>query len=1308
MLDSFHPTVQRWFADRLGTPSPPQLGGWPHIAVGKHTLIAAPTGSGKTLAAFLHALDQLLQSGPELADQLHVIYVSPLRALANDVQKNLEQPLAELRAMDPSLPEVRVAVRSGDTLQKDRAKMLRRPPHLLVTTPESLHILTTSVRARAMLQTAGTLIVDEIHALAQSKRGSHFALTCERLEHLVQQNGGALQRIGLSATQRPIEDTAGLLTGAERPCEIVNVGHRRTLDLGIDVPAPLETVCSGEHWEEIFARMQEQIEAHRTTLVFVNTRKMAERVAARLADRLGKEKVTSHHGSLAKERRLDAEQRLKRGELQALVATSSLELGIDVGDVDLVLQVGPTPSIAAFLQRVGRSGHALAKTPKGRLLPLTRDELVASAAIVYAVQRGDLDRTRQPNAPLDVLAQQVIAACCDEVWPEDELFALARRAWPFRGLTRERFDAVLAMHATGRAALLHRDSVHQTVRATRRARLTSVTCGGAIPDVADWKVVLDHDDTPVGTVHEDFAIESSVGDVFQLGSTSWQVKRIGSGTLRVADANGVPPSLPFWIAEGPSRSDELARAVSDVRVHGIDASWLVEHCLLTQETAEQLAEYLRGGLEALGATPSHDTLVLERFFDETGGQQLILHAPFGARINRAFGLALRKRFCVGFGFELQAAANDEALLISLGPMHSFPLADVWEFLHPKTVRDVLIQAMLPAPLFQARWRWNVTTALLVERFRSGGKVPAPLLRFRADDALAEAFPAAQACPETLTEGPIDVPLDHPLVQQTVTDSLHDAMDYDGLHALLVRIQDGSIRLVECEGSTPSPFADGILHAMPYAFLDDAPLEERRTQAVTSQQRGASASPRDGGSELDPKALEEVRQQCWPAPRSAAELHEALGWMGWLEHGEAPDAWRVWLEELAADGRAIAHGTRWFAAEAPTELLPAWRGRVEAVIPIWDDELGGLGSSGVVGSGVAARSEEAGDRDREALRALEAEGLVMRATCGGRSLWAHRRLLARVRRAMVERLRRDVQPVTKADFERFLQTWQHRADGCRLGPGPAALAQVLRQFAGTSHSASEWEGTILPRHFGTGESANTYHREWLDQVTLSGEFVWLRLWGAWRGPLSKLPLTLLPREQLQSWLRVPLSRPSPDDASGEAATLLELLQTHGALFPTDLQQNARLLPSHFERALGELVGLGLATCDSFAAMRQLSVPPSRRRFPLFAVGRWSLIPLPDAEARADDESIDTVCDALLQRYGVLSHAILLAHREPIPWRLLLRSLRARELRGEVRGGHFVRGWAGEQFALATAVTALRRARDEAAQAASLTQAGGAMN
>lgn len=1266
MLPTFHPTVAAWFAERFGAPSPPQQQGWPHIAAGAHTLIAAPTGSGKTLAAFLHALDRLLGQGDALPPTLQVVYVSPLRALANDVQKNLQQPLAELRARDPSLPEVRVLVRSSDTPNRERAQMRKAPPHILVTTPESLAILVTTVSGKAMLATARTLVVDEIHAIAGSKRGAHFALTCERLQHLVEQHGGALQRIGLSATQRPIAATAALLVGDGRPCAIVDVGHRRELDLALELPgAPLGPVCGGETWTEVFGRMADLVRQHRTTLVFTNTRKMAERTAAQLAERLGKDRVTSHHGALSKERRLDAERRLKAGELQALVATSSLELGIDVGEVDLVVQVGPTPTIAAFLQRVGRAGHALARTPKGRLFALTRDELLAAAGLLHAVREGALDVTVQPQHPLDVLAQQVVAWCVDATLGEDELFARVRRAWPFRELPRERFDAVLAMHAGGRTALLHRDPVHRTVRGTRRARLCAVTCGGAIPDVADWTVVMDHDDTLVGTVNEDFAIESSVGDVFQLGNQSWRIRRVGKGQLRVADAQGAPPSLPFWFGESPARSAELSQAVAAVRAHGEDPAWLVARCGLTDAQAEQLAEWLRSGRAALGAMPTQDQLVLERFFDETGGQQLVLHSAFGSRLNRALGLALRKRFCVGFGYELQAAADEDRVLVSLGPMHSFPLDDVWSYLHPSTVRDVLVQAMLPSPMFQARWRWNVTSSLLVERFRGGSKVPAPLLRFRADDALAAAFPQAQACPETLPPGPIDVPEDHPIVAQTVHDTLHEAMDIDGLQALVARIRGGGIGLCAVDRAAPSPFAEAILHAKPYAFLDDAPLEERRTHAVAAAQRGARATAQAGDGDLDAAALAAVARECWPEPRSAAELHEALGWMGWLAADEALPAWTPWLHELAADGRAVREGDHWYAGDASRELVAGWRGRLEAVLPIWDDGLD--------------------DAARQALLTLQAEGVAMQARCGGRTLWAHRRLLARVRTRTLETLRQAIEPVSQADYAAFLRRWQHEAPGSQQS-GPAGLATVLTQLAGDAHPADAWEDDVLPTRL------DQYRREWLDQATLGGEFVWLRLWGPWGGPLGRCPVSVVPRRELPLWLELPLERAAVADLGAAARTLFDLLQQRGAVFPTDLQAHSRLLPSMVEDGLAELVGAGLATCDSFAALRQLAVPPSRRAFPLFAVGRWSLLPLPPAGQRASEAAIEFAAQALLRRYGVVSHARLLADRAPIPWRLVLRALRGMELRGEVRGGRFVNGEGGEQYARTEAVVMLRAERE----------------
>ncbi|MCA8965802.1 MAG: DEAD/DEAH box helicase, partial [Planctomycetes bacterium] len=1303
-LEAFSAPVQAWFRSSFAAPTPPQAQGWAPIAAGESTLVLAPTGSGKTLAAFLAGIDRLMTSPPvtDRTRRTRLVYLSPLRALAVDVEKNLRAPLlgiahaAERLGVEVTLPTV--GIRTGDTPADERRKLIRNPPDLLITTPESLYLMLTSA-ARETLAGVDAVIVDEIHALAPTKRGAHLALSLERLE---ERTDGPLQRIGLSATQRPLDEIARFLGGhrspaSPRPVTIVDAGVRKPLEVQVRVPvedmaAPGDSDANptgrSSIWPAIHPQILELIRQHRSTIVFVNARRLAERLATRLneldagGDARGDEAegappaverplVKAHHGSLSRTQRLAIEDELKRGDLRGLVATSSLELGIDIGDVDLVVQIGPTPAIAAFLQRVGRAGHGIGRLPKGRLFPLTRDDLVACTALLHAVRTGDLDRTAQPQHPLDILAQQAVAIAACETIAEDELFALARTAWPFRELPRDRFEAVLAMHAGERTALLHRDSVHRTVRGTRRARLCAITCGGAIPEVADWQVVLDHDDTPVGTVHEDFAIESSVGDVFQLGATSWQIRRIGSGRLRVTEAPGVPPSLPFWIAEGPSRSAELCAAVAHVRERGVDATWLQDECGIPQAAAEQLAEYLRAGAAALGAMPTQGRLVLERFFDETGGQQLVLHSPFGSRINRAFGLALRKRFCVGFGYELQAAATEEAVLISLGPMHSFPLEDVWQFLHPGTATEVLTQALLPAPMFAARWRWNVTRSLLVERFRGGKKVPAPLLRFRADDALAAAFPAAQACPETLPPGPIEVPQGHPVVDQTIADCMFEAMDLDGFLALLQRVRGGDIGLHVIDGNEPSPFAAAILHAMPYAFLDDAPLEERRTQAVAGAQRGArSQSSGDRGSDLDPAAVATVQEQCWPDPRSAEELHEALGWMGWLDDHEVAPAWREWLDVLAADGRALhesaGDGARWFAAEASREPLDRWRGRLEAQFPVYVDAVP--------------------EAELEWLRALEAEGTAMRARCAGRELFGHRRLLARARNTMLERLRAAVQPVSPAAFAAFLPGWQHVGDADNAGP--RGLGTSLHQLATAAFPAREWESEVLPRR------VHDLRREHLDQVTLSGEFVWLRLWGRWRGPLSRCPISIVPRAELSRWLELPLEHPDPAALGGPARTLLAILQARGAVFPTDLETESRLLPSQLEEGLSELVGQGFATCDSFATMRQLAVPPSRRRFPLFAVGRWSLVPWPEENVRAGEAAIELVALAALRRFGVVSHTLLLEHKFPVPWRLMLRALRGLELRGEARGGRFVSGWAGEQYALPAAVSRLRASRPAA--------------
>jgi ATP-dependent Lhr-like helicase len=1250
-LSAFHPAVQRWFAEQLGAPTPPQLEGWPAIRAGKHTLIAAPTGSGKTLAAFLSAIDHLFARGADLEAGTQVLYISPLKALASDIQKNLAGPLAQIRALDPSLPEISVHVRTGDTSAKARASMSKRPPHILVTTPESVYILLTSEGGRRMLRSVRTVIVDEIHALARDKRGSHLALSLERLDALT---GRSVQRIGLSATQKPLSAVANFLVGVGRECVLVDAGHLRNIDLAIEVPpSPLSAVCSHEVWEEIYGRVAELVREHRTTLVFVNTRKMAERVAARLGNLIGAAEVACHHGSLAAPRRYDAEQRLKAGELKVLVATASLELGIDIGDVDLVVQLGASRSIATLLQRVGRAGHGVHRTPKGRVFPLTLDELVEAAALVRSIRAGVLDRTPQPGRPLDILAQQIVAACVAETWEEDALFEMLRRAWPYRELGRGEFDDAVNVHLQGRWALLHRDGVGRRLLATRRARLTAITSGGAIGDNADYQVILDPENTLVGTLNEDFAIESNGGDIFQLGTASWRILRVSGGVVRVADAKGSPPTIPFWLGEAPARSTELSAEISSLREQASQ-----NHGGIADEigaaAAQQIAEYAASGRKSLGAVPTQRRVILERFFDESGSMQLVLHALFGGRINRAWGLALRKRFCRGFGFELQAAANEEAIVLSLGPQHSFPLEEVFDYLQPETAQALLVQALLPAPMFKTRWRWNVTRALLVERMRGGKRTPAPLVRMRADDLLAASFPAAVACGETLPPGDIEVPMEHPLVRQTVNDCLTEALDVEGFLAVLRGLRDGSIERIAVDTTEPSVFAYGILAAQPYSFLDDAPLEERRTQAVITR-RSLDVKSADELGALDPEAIRRVREEAWPAPTSAEEVHEALLWMGYATVDEA-EPWLDWLAELRAAGRVVLEGKRYFALEASRDPKEVLRGRLEALGPIVSDD--------------------------PLLLALEGEGFVLRGRFEGRAGWCSRRLLARIHRYTLEGLRKEIEPVGPLDFLRFLASWQH-LDPERKLDGPRGVLEVIRQLAAFDVPAAAWEASVLPAR------VRDYKREWLDELTLSGEVAWGRLWGSSASPIRSTPVCLVPREDLDSWLA--LSNAAVPSELGFAANALQaLLTAKGAMFAQALHRASGMDLDEVEEGLAELVARGLVSCDSFGGLRALLLNAARRRTSPKMAGRWSLLrheglPAPAAEF---------VARQLLQRTGVVFRKTVAREKQPLPWRDLLRVLRTLEARGEVRGGRFVAGFDGEQYALPEAVTLLRSVRRRA--------------
>ncbi len=1243
-LSPFHPAIRRWFEETLGAPTEPQSRGWPEIRAGRDVLIAAPTGSGKTLAAFLAAIDSLVRRGGGLEDETRVLYVSPLKALGNDVRKNLEVPLRAIREADASVPPVRVLVRSGDTPARERAAMSRRPPHVLVTTPESLYILLTSESGRSILRTVRTAIVDEIHAVLGDKRGSHLALSLERLEALA----GNVQRIGLSATQRPIETVAAFLAGSRPLPSIVDAGHLRDVRFDVEVPhAPLSAVASAEQWHAIDARVAALVREHRTTLVFVNTRRLAERVAARLGALLPAGSVLCHHGSLSRERRLDAEEKLKTGRLRALVSTASLELGIDVGDVDLAVQLGSVRSISTLLQRAGRSGHSLRARPRGVLFPLTRDEAVEAAAAVRAARRGVLDRTIVPRAPLDILAQQVVAACVPETWDEDALFELVRRARPYRELAREDFDAVVDLHARGRSALLHRDGIGRRLRATRRARIVAVTSGGAIPDTADYRVLLEPGGTLVGTVNEDFAVESSRGDVFQLGTAAWRVERVEPGIVRVTEAPGQIPTVPFWFGEAPSRTAELSEEVSAIREEGGPGVGFSDAADLA------IREFLATGRKQLGTVPTLRRAVLERFFDESGGQQLVLHAPFGSRVNRALGLALRKRFCRGFGFELQAAANDEAVILSLGTSHSFPLEEVFGYLAPASARRLLEQAILASPLFETRWRWNLARSLVLERTRGGKRVPATIQRMRAADKLAEAFPAAAACFETLPPGDVAIPMEHPIVRQTVEDCLNEAMDVEGLERVVRGMRSGEIETVAVDATEPSVFAAGILAAPVYAFLDDAPLEERRVQAVNLR-RTLGPKTADEIGALDPDAIRRVKEEAWPAPDGAEELHEALLWMGYATDAEAAP-WRPWLAELLSSGRVVREGDRWFAAEAPRDPKSVMKGRLEATGPHFGDE--------------------------PELLELEREGVAMRARFEGREGFCDRRLLARIHRSTIDRLRREIEPVEASVFARFLSCWQHLDPDHRL-PGPNGVVLALGKLAGVEAPAAAWDAEILPAR------VEGYRPEWLDRATLSGEIAFGRLYGSGLSAPKATPVAFFPREDMDSWLGL---APPPEFKAaplrGAAADVLEAMRARGPMFPADLARVASIPPSFALRGLAELVALGLATADSFGSFRALFKKAARGRGPAAGAGRFG----PFRAERLPPPPPEFVARALLRRTGVVFRKTVARERLPMGFGLVARALRTLEARGEIRGGRFVAGTDGEQYALPEAVALLREAR-----------------
>jgi ATP-dependent helicase Lhr and Lhr-like helicase len=1385
---SFHPILELWFKRRFDKPTAAQVLGWQSIGAGKSTLIAAPTGSGKTLAAFLWSIDRLIKRAlaGTLDERISVVYVSPLKALANDIAKNLQAPLAEIYRLAGLegilLPTIRVAVRSGDTPAHERQSMVRRPPHILITTPESLYILLTAPRSREFLKSADTLILDEIHAIAQDKRGAHLALSVERLDALAERR---LQRIGLSATQKPIEEVARLLVGT-RPlidgdapdCAIVDVGHQREMELNIEVPdQDLGPIIRQDIWSAVYDKLVMQVEAHRTTLVFVNTRRLVERVAHQLTERLGEGKVGAHHGSLSRKTRLEVEEKLKSGEYSVVVATASLELGIDIGHVNVVCHIGSPRNLAVLLQRVGRSGHWLGAIPKGVFYPLTRDDLLQSIAGIRAVRQGQLDKLSITDKPLDVLAQQMIATVAsldttaknakgahekgeEAGISEEDLWRLMRSAYPYRNLGREDFDQLVEMLSEGvetrrsrRSAYLHRDRIHGMLRPRRGARLTAITNGGAIPDTADYRVIEFPRETFVGTVHEDFAIESLAGDIFLLGNRSWRIRRVGAGMVWVEDAQGLPPTIPFWMGEAPARTLELSTAVSDLRKaiaerlidRGVAVEWLISEVPMSRSAAEQIVNYVADTVATLGTVPSQDKIIAERFFDEAGGMQLILHSPWGGRINRAWGLALRKRFCVSFDRELQAAATDDGICISLVEQHSFPLADVFSMLRPANLEYNLTQAALASPMFDNRWRWNAGRALAITRHSGGKKVPVALQRMRAEDLLAAVFPEQVMCQDNRS-GPVELP-DHPLVKETMNDCLHEAMDVDGLAQILERLESGVIETLAIDTPAPSPMAHEILNANPYAFLDDAPLEERRARAV-SLRRVDPWLGREFGR-LDAAAIDEVRKQAWPEARNADELHDLLLGVCMLPADWRPD-WRALAEALIADGRASVavwncngEERRAYVAAERADLIRLALEEVSLAPPVElplafsetagspEDALrrivqGWLEVCGpITETALASRLGIAERKVAVALIALESAGVILRGqfTSGlgvNETEWCDRVLLARIHRLTLGRMRKEIEPVSASELMNFLLSWQHIASGTQLR-GREGVLRVIQELQGLELPAPAWEQQILPARIEQYDPAD------LEHLCLAGLVAWGRLHAGLTefedapqrsrlqrkpkrllAPARNAPISFVIREDLDGFLESTSRRLDElGTLSPMAVEVAQYLEQYGASFLNDIARKTGLLKVKVEEALWQLVAHGLATGDGIAGLRVLLTPEHKRidrRRSLrvisggrsversMPVGRWSLWRQNlTGEALTGEAILDRRARQLLSRYGIVFRDLLARESIAPPWRNLLSVYRRLEARGEIRGGRFVSGFVGEQFGLPTAIETLREMR-----------------
>ncbi|PYN05343.1 MAG: hypothetical protein DME07_00195 [Candidatus Rokuibacteriota bacterium] len=1302
-MADFLPFVRCWFEDTFAQATRPQIEGWDAIASGRDTLIVAPTGSGKTLAAFLWALDHLHRLGLErrLEDRVYVVYVSPLRALNNDIEKNLRAPLAGIRAAAAAegikLPEVRVAVRTGDTLAPQRQAMTRRPPHVLITTPESLYILLTSERFRPAFAHTRFLIVDEIHALMGSKRGAHLALSLERLQALVEAGGGARpQRIGCSATVSPIESALAFLTGATARDPItIDAGFTRDLDL--QIVAPVDDFLTSESdmvWEATLQQIAELVQAHRTTLVFAQSRRAAERLARDLNDRITDGRVAAHHGSLSRRARLEAENRLKQGELRALVATSSLELGIDVGAIDLVVQLQSPRNIAAALQRVGRAGHLLSRTSKGRIIVTRGEELLEAAAVARSIKERQLDRVVMPEAPLDVLAQQVVAAVAAESLTVDVLHARFKNAAPYRNLGREELVAVvrslaepLPAEVKGAAPRILWDRVNDRLHARRGSRFLALTSGGTIPDNGLYDVFVAETDLKVGTLDEEFVTESLPGDVFLLGSHAWKIVKVRSDRVLVEDAQGMSPTIPFWKGEHPSRSWELGLAVGRLRrdaAERLDApdfvAWATDACGLDARAAGAMRAWLVKAGEILDGVPDDQGIVVESFSDEMGGRHAMIHAVFGMRINGAWGMVLREKLRRVFGIVAEASHVDDGILLSFAPGQVPPAPErLVTLVAPEEVDTLLGRALIGTPLFATRFRHCAIRALFIPRMSRGQRTPAYLQRLKADALL-----------ESVGGQP-----EFPVVAETLRECFNDALDVTRLKRLLERLHDGEMWRRHVDTPLPSPFVYPLLLAWDWAYLGAGHAEERRSDAVTMRKAWSVAA---GPLRPEIVAAVEAELQKTSPDRRARDANELAGILDDLGDLTAAEIAARALDDAEGMIAALAAEHRVLVLEFPSGRK-AWAGATDATL------YGSLATDAglervtlrllrtrgpVTAAWLAERYGLPADAATGVLERLAARGLVRRGAFLAEApapQYVHIAVLDEIQRRQVH-ARRVPRPVASAEqFSAFLLRRHHLHPDHRLAGPPGVLAS-LELLQGEELPVRVWEQDLLPAR------VENYEREWLDRLGLAGEMAWT-VFDKAPGERGRSPRVGAALRENIGWLRENGSPPPELDARVKNVFLH--LQLRGASFAQDLGRATGLSTPDVLAALWELFWAGLVTPDTFSAIvagvtparrpRESNSARRRRRgqsrgvlSQLPVVGRWSV--LGDDERLSPEEREEARAQLLLARFGVVARELARGD-----WATMRHTLLRMEYGGEVVRGYFVQGLSGEQYALADALADL---------------------